>query len=118
MSVQTVPRGWKYADHVPWCMPDSLDDLHGPTSGLVRTTGSICTAPDPVYNLDDPLDMCSLYRATVRDGTSAEQARFLDKVTLIKLWPRLWLPYQCRDAWEAHFPELAAARKSDSEQLF
>ena len=109
MSTMTIPRGWRFADHVPWCMPESLDDLHGPASGLVRTTGSICTAPDPVFNLDDPADFNSMYRATVRDGTAAEQERFLDRDTLIRLWPELFLPYQCRDAWEARFPILKAA---------
>ena len=110
MTTATVPRGWKFADHLPWCMPESLDELQGPTSGLVRTTGSICTAPDPVFDIDDLLELRGLYRSTVRDGTSAEQSKFLDRDTLIELWPELILPYQCRDAWEARFPELVETR--------
>jgi len=110
MEIATVPRGWRFADHIPWYMPESLDDLRGPTTGVVRTTGSICTAPDPVFDLDDPWSLRHLYAATVQDGTPAEQARFLDRDTLVSVWARLILPYQCRQAWEARFPTLAAAQ--------
>jgi len=110
MATTTVPRGWRFADHIPWSLPASLDELRGPTSGRVQTTGSISTAPNPVYNLDNPASLRSLYSAALHDGTAAEQARFLDKDTLIRLWPELTLPYQCRDAWEAHFPILKTTR--------
>lgn len=102
-----VPRGWRYADHIPYQMPESLTDLHGPTSGTVEVGGHIDTSLSPVYDLSDLSRRWSLYTKVVQAGTSAEQAALLDRTALIGLWPTLMLPQRCRDLWETKFPELA-----------
>lgn len=108
-----VPRGWRYADHIPYQMPESLADLHGPTSGTVEVGGHIDTSLRPVYDLADLARRWSLYLRVVRSGTAAEQTALLDRTTLVRLWPTLVLPQRCRDLWEAEFPELAmTARRS------
>jgi hypothetical protein len=104
----TVPRGWRYADHIPYSTPDSLDDLRGPTSGTVRVQGHIDTSPDPVYDLGDPGQVWSLCTRVVRDGTAQDQVEFLDLETLLGLWSTLNLPTRCRMIWEAKFSVLAA----------
>ena len=97
----------RYADFMPFATPDSLDDLQGPLNGVVIAPHRICTAPDSRYDLDRPALRWSLYSATVRDGTAADQAALLDKDELIRLWPDLNLPGPCRDKWERKFPLLA-----------
>lgn len=96
----------RYADLIPYATPDSLDDLHGPTSGVIRVSSHINTAPEPTYDLDDPSGLWTAYSAIVRDGTAAEQSVLLDRATLVRLWPDLNLPRRCRETWTAKFAEL------------
>ncbi len=107
-AYRTVPRGYVYADHIPYVTPESLDDLKGPTRGVIRAWAPISTAPDPVYDLDDPAPRWSLYSAAVRDGTARDHVKLLDRRILVELWPELNLPARCRAIWEGTFPELAA----------
>lgn len=102
-----VKRGYSYAANFPHQTPESLDDLHGPTSGTVTVGHHINTAPDPTYSLDSPARAWSFYSATVRDGTPTDHARYLNKELLIAMWPGLNLPIRCREIWETKFPELA-----------
>ncbi|MCL2422877.1 MAG: hypothetical protein FWD11_03120 [Micrococcales bacterium] len=111
MSDTLIPRGWRYADHIPYNVPDCLDDLHGPTSGTVEVRGHIDTSLNPVYDVADPSERWSLYVKVVQSATAAEQAAFLDRATLVELWPTLLLPQRCRAIWEAKFPELATPVK-------
>lgn len=102
----TVPRGYRFADHIPYATPRSLDDLAGPTSGVVRVRPYIDTSHDPTYRLDVPGDVLSLYSRVVRAGSAEDQCRLLDRATLERLWPDLNLPRRCRETWTARFPEL------------
>jgi len=97
-----------YVDRLPFHTPATLDDLRGPRTGPVIVPTHICTAPDRLFDLTVPSQRRSLYSAVVRDGTPADQATYLDKDTLVDLWPDLNLPRRCRDTWTARFPELAA----------
>ncbi|MCP2264555.1 hypothetical protein ACFQHV_15370 [Promicromonospora thailandica] len=105
---RTVPRGYVYADHIPYDTPGSLDDLRGPTSGVVRVGPHIDTSLDPEYELGDRDRLENLYARVVRSGSIADQTRNLDRATLLRLWPRLNLPVRCRSIWEQKFPTLAA----------
>ncbi|WP_028709600.1 hypothetical protein [Propionicicella superfundia] len=106
MTDSVIPRGWRYADHIVYHTPDSLDDLHGPTSGVIRVRPHIRTAPEPTYDFDSPGGLWAGYSAIVRDGYPDEHAAFLDRATLLRLWPDLNLPKRCREAWTAKFAEL------------
>lgn len=106
LTRQSMADGWSYAAMFPYQVPRSLDDLHGPTSGMVRVPGYISTAPDPVFNVDLRPTRWSLYSAVVRCGTPEDQAAFLDKDLLIDLWPDLNLPSHCRNLWVSRFPQL------------
>jgi hypothetical protein len=103
----TVPRGWRFADHVPYDVPESLDLLRGPTTGSIRVSPHINTSPNPVYDLSDDNMVWHLYSAVVREGTPEEQSTLLDRATLERLWPTLNLPERCRQLWEDAFPRLA-----------
>ncbi|WP_431836413.1 hypothetical protein [Cellulomonas sp. Y8] len=102
----TVPRGYRYADHVPYATPRELDDLRGPTSGVVRVRPHINTGQDPTYDVGDERRLIALYSAVVRDGSAGDQCELLDGATLVRLWPDLRLPRRCRDLWVTRFPEL------------
>lgn len=103
-----VPRGYVYADHIPYETPESLDDLRGRTTGVIRVGPPISTAPDPLYDLSDEAMVRHLYSAVVRDGNARDQEALLDRATLMRLWPELNLPVRCRAIWEAKFPALVA----------
>jgi hypothetical protein len=103
---ELVPRSMRYIDTMPLHIPRSLDELHGPTAGMLQAPLNIWTAPDFRFNLDDAADFWALYSATVRDGTPDDQTEILDKDTLIRLWPDLNLPTECRAKWEHAFADL------------
>jgi len=105
---RTVPRGYVYADHIPYVTPDSLADLRGPTSGVVSVGPHIDTSLNPVYELRDRDRLRNLYTRVVRSGFVPDHVKFLDGRTLLRLWPSLDLPIRCRKIWEQRFPELAA----------
>lgn len=108
----TVPRGYVYADHIPYATPDSLSDLRGPTSGVVTVGPHIDTSMNPVYVLGDPDRLWGLYTRVVRSGAVPDQVTYLDGQVLLRLWPSLNLPVRCRKAWEQKFPELAARSRT------
>jgi hypothetical protein len=106
-TYRMVPRGYVYADHIPYVTPESLDDLRGPTSGVVTVGPHIDTSLDPVYELSDPDRLWNLYTRVVRSGFVPDHVKFLDRHVLLRLWPSLNLPTRCRTIWEQKFPELA-----------
>lgn len=108
---QTVPRGYRYADHIPYVTPDSLDDLRGPTAGMVTVGPHIDTSLNPTYDLDDPDRLRNLYTRVVRSGFVPDHHEFLAGPVLRHLWPVLDLPSRCRMIWESKFPELAACSR-------
>ncbi|AXE37233.1 hypothetical protein [Acidipropionibacterium virtanenii] len=107
MADDVIQRGWRYEDHIAYAAPDSLDDLHGPTTGRVRVGGHIDTSLNPVYDLGNAEDRWSLYSAVVRSGTRVDQMNLLDKGLLLTMWPSLNLPMRCRKTWQMRFTELA-----------
>lgn len=104
----TVPRGYRFADHVPYAVPGTLDDLRGPTSGVVRVRAYIDTSQDPTYDLGAEGDLLALYSRVVRAGSVDDQCALLDRATLERLWPDLDLPARCRTVWVHRFPRLRA----------
>lgn len=108
----TVQRGFRFEETIPYDTPESLDELRGPTSGLVRVRPRIDTSPDPVYDVADPSQRWNLYSAVVRDGLASEQAAILNRSLLVKVWADLNLPARCRAIWETKFPALAGTPES------
>lgn len=108
----TVPRGFRFEQTVPYEVPDSLDDLRGPTVGVVEVGPNIDSRPHPIYDLANPKLRWGLYSAVVRDGRVVDQTRWLNRQLLEELWPELNLPARCRQIWEARFPELAGKHRT------
>ena len=108
----TVSRGFRFEQTIPYDTPETLDQLQGPTSGTVRVRPHINTSPDPVYDLDSPSQVWSLYSAVVRDGLPSEQATLLNREILLALWADLNLPARCRTIWNDKFLELAVVSRA------
>jgi hypothetical protein len=107
-----APSGSRYADQRPYAVAGQLEDLRGPTSGVVELDRSLDWTGRARYDLDNPRRLASMYETVLREATRPEDlARWLDGATLVRLWPTLVLPRQVQDLWRARFPELGAASR-------
>jgi len=96
----------------PVILPESLDDLRGPASGLVelpvRLYWSAGSRRFDLASRDDVADYCE----SVLDTASAcsDLVRYLNAGLLIGTWPVLGLSRAKRAAWEDRFPVLRRRR--------
>ena len=91
-------------------VPD-LADLRGPVTGTVELPLWLSwSQPDRTFDLADPDMRQWLYEIVLREAGSREDlTTYLDRDTLIALWPRLYLPKGVRLAWEDQHPALRSA---------
>ncbi len=107
------PPGSRYADVRPYAVADSLDQLHGPTAGVVVLDRWLDWSGSARYDLASPGRLARMYETVLREASrTADLSRWLDGLTLVRLWPDLVLPPQVRSRWEARFPELTTGRSS------
>ncbi|WP_432829545.1 hypothetical protein [Dactylosporangium sp. CA-092794] len=98
-----------YEERIPWTVPETLDELTGPTHGVVHLPKHLDWSEQRVYDLDDPKDLGVMYEVVIREAaTPADLDRYLDAATLRRIWRRLWLPRTVRTLWEARFDDLRA----------
>lgn len=96
----------------PIVVPLSLDELHGPASGLVVPPRRLWWSgeEDAVFDLDNRVQAAELYEAIFDAArTHGDIADHLDAGLLIELWPDLGMRRATRQAWEAAHPVLAAS---------
>jgi hypothetical protein len=88
-----------------------LDSLRGPSEGTVELPLRLYwSGPSPVFDLGEPFLARWLYQIVLREASRPEDLTgYLDRDTLIALWPALRLPRGVRQAWEEHHPPLRAA---------
>ena len=98
----------RYAEVVPYETPSDLAELRGPASGRLRLPLTVYWGPHESFDLDDPGELHSAYRALVRVGTAEVQAALLNRELLVREWGSLALPERCRRLWEERHRELAA----------
>jgi hypothetical protein len=99
----------------PIVVPLSLDELHGPSSGLVVPPRRLWWSgeEDAVFDLDNRARAAELYEAIFDAArTYRDIADYLDAGLLIELWSDLGLRRATRQAWEAAHPVLAASTAS------
>ena len=101
----------RYADHRPYPDPPArLEDLTGPTSGVVELPITIDWGPRRRYDLGTDTDRRIVYERVLREAGDAEEVgRYVNGAILVDVWSRLWLPQRVRLAWEQRFPELTHA---------
>jgi len=99
-----------YAAARPHVVPESLDELAGPTRGEVVLPARLDWGPMREYRLDDPVDARLLYERVIREALRVDDLRtFLNRDLLISLWPKLFLPAPVHVLWEQRFALLRAA---------
>ena len=92
----------------PYAVAESLDLLHGASTGTVRLPAHLDWSGRAEYDLDAPGRVVDLYRAVlIEAATPQDLYEYLDAMVLRRLWALLWLPAQLRTAWEVKFPVLA-----------
>jgi hypothetical protein len=90
-----------------------LDELHGPTTGVVELPHRMVWLPpeDRRFDLGDPYDLTRVYEIVLREAVRFDELRdWLDAGTLRRLWPQLFLPRGVRLAWEERHPLLKVRR--------
>ncbi|MER7467058.1 hypothetical protein [Streptomyces sp. NPDC097981] len=93
-------------------LPASLDDLAGPTRGVVELPLHVAWSGLRRYDLDRPRQRMSLYRTVLAEGQRDDLTALLDRDLLTEQWPalRTLVSRHVRQVWEARFPQLTAAR--------
>ena len=88
-----------------------LAALRGPVHGTVELPLRLFwSSPDRSFDLDKPFMRRWFYQTVLREASRPEDLTgYLDRDTLIALWPELHLPRGVRRAWEDHHPVLQAA---------
>ena len=89
-----------------------LADLHGPAGGSVTLPLRLYWSPaGRVFDLDDPFMLRSMYQVVLGEAIHAQELTdYLNRDTLLAVWPELYLPKGVRRAWEERHPALRAAR--------
>ena len=101
----------------PFVVPDSLDDLRGPATGMVTIPHSVFWAkPEPVViDVENDRVLWSMYREVLGSAVELEDLiTVVNKDHLIRLWPELIWDRMVRQAWEDRFPELRGRSEFDN----
>ncbi|MBD9721678.1 hypothetical protein [Streptomyces caniscabiei] len=95
-------------------LPESLDELHGPTHGVVELALHLAWSGTTSYDLDKPRRRMGLYRTVLHEGLHDDLPRYLNRDLLLGLWPvlRTLVGRTVRTVWEDAFPELASRTRS------
>jgi hypothetical protein len=97
-----------YEDGRPYTVPDTLEELTGPTSGVVELPLRLVWSGQRRYDLSDPLQRNLMYEVVIRESMRVDDLRvFLDGGTLRQVWHQIWLPRKVRGLWESRFGDLA-----------
>ncbi len=88
-----------------------LASLRGPVRGTVELPLRLFwSSPNRTFDLGKPFMRRWLYQTVLREASRPDDLiGYLDRGTLISLWPDLRLPAGVRQAWEDRHPVLRAA---------
>lgn len=91
-------------------LPESLDELHGPTHGVVKLPLHIAWSGMTSYDMSNPRQRMGLYRTVLHEGLHDDLPLYLNQDLLLQLWPvlRTLVGRTVRTVWEDAFPPLAS----------
>jgi hypothetical protein len=91
-------------------LPAALEELQGPTQGVVELPLHVAWSGMTSYDLDKARQRMGLYRTVLHEGLREDLERYLDQNLLLQLWPTLrrLVGRSVRTVWEDAFPALAA----------
>lgn len=95
-------------------LPESLDELHGPTQGIVDLPLHVAWSGMTSYDMNKPRQRMGLYRTVLHEGLRDDLPRYLDRDLLLQLWPvlRTLVGRTVRTVWEDAFPQLASRTRA------
>ncbi|MEV7007906.1 hypothetical protein [Streptosporangium sp. NPDC051022] len=100
----------RYASHRVYLVPVDLAELTGPVTGVVELPTHLDWSEQHVYDLTDESQLGLMYERVIREAVHPDDLRaHLNGAVLIRIWPRLYLPVQAKQAWEARFRDLVRA---------
>lgn len=104
---QAAPRHLR-----PVLVPASLNDLRGPSMGVVELPVRLYwSAGSRKFDLSDPDQVAAFYDATLdAAATISDITTFLNADLLLAAWPVLSMGHAKREAWENRFPVLRRQR--------
>lgn len=95
-------------------LPNSLDELRGPSHGVVRLPAHVAWSGLTQYDLDGARSCMTLYRTVLAEGQRDDLSGLLNRELLLSQWSflRNLISRNIRDVWESAFPELRDIRKT------
>ncbi|MBT2404953.1 MULTISPECIES: hypothetical protein [unclassified Streptomyces] len=95
-------------------LPESLDELHGPTGGVVELPLHMAWSGMTSYDMDKPRQRMGLYRTVLHEGLRDDLRRYLNQDLLLQLWPvlRTLVGRSVRAVWEDAFPQLSSRTRA------
>jgi len=95
-------------------LPKSLDELRGPTQGIVNLLLHMAWSRMTSYDMDKPRQRMGLYRTVLHDGLHDDLPRYLNQDLLLQMWPvlRTLVGRTVRTVWEDAFSPLASRTRS------
>ncbi|MFE9344656.1 hypothetical protein [Streptomyces olivaceus] len=95
-------------------LPESLDELQGPTQGIVELPLHMAWSGMTSYDLGKPRQRMGLYRTVLHEGLHDDLPHYLNQGLLLQLWPvlRTLVGRSVRTVWEDAFPKLASRTRA------
>ncbi|MGW0994073.1 hypothetical protein ACWD5V_12290 [Streptomyces sp. NPDC002523] len=95
-------------------LPESLDELHGPTQGVVELPLHVAWSGMTSYDLGKPRQRMGLYRTVLHEGLHDDLPQFLNRDLLLQMLPvlRTLVGRTVRTVWEDAFPQLASRTRA------
>ncbi|MGW1047506.1 hypothetical protein [Streptomyces sp. NPDC002547] len=95
-------------------LPQSLDELRGPTQGVVDLPLHMAWSGMTSYDMDKPRQRMGLYRTVPHEGLRDDLPRYLNQDLLLQMWPvlRTLVGRTVRTVWEDAFSPLASRTRS------
>ena len=86
-------------------VPRALDELRGPTTGIVGLPARLFwSGPNPRavrWDLSDPARRRDLYEIVLAEGTLEDVSALINGPELVRLWDQMFVPPWVRAAWRA-----------------
>lgn len=103
-----------FRDLKPYSAPGSLDDLRGPSTGVIELPHSVYWQARRRMDLGARADVRTAYRALLAEGLVEDQIEAMNRDLLVDVWSELTMDQRVRDLWEGRFAELREARSRAS----
>lgn len=101
----------------PVVIPESLEELRGPQSGMVKLPLHLDWTPSNTYDLSDPGQVRTMYATVLREAKEEDDLlTHLNEQLLRQHWSALRLPRFTRNVWESQHPTLPLAQRRTPDQ--